>query len=298
MLSDACHLNRSAIPTRIPENKELVFLCYHDGKTEIFLGEAMVNGICQITPGFWLLRLDCPSIAHTAEPGQFVHLLCGGGVNSLMRRPLSLHRVDRVKDELSILFQVHGEGTKWLAGRREGDRVNIIGPLGHGFPRPQGNRALLVAGGLGVAPLLFLAESLQRDGVKVSFLMGAKSADLLLREAELQALGIHVEVATDDGSRGYHGLVTDLMESHLVVPEEPVAVYACGPTPMMEKVAQIAGASQLPCWVSLEERMACGLGACRGCSVRIKDRNGELRYENACSYGPVFDAQEVIWHAN
>lgn len=273
-------------------------LCNHEGKTEIFLGEAIVRGSCRITPGFWLLRLYCPSIARTAEPGQFVHVLCGGGVNSLMRRPLSLHRVDLADDEISILFQVRGEGTRWLTGRRDGDRLSIIGPLGHGFPRPKGNRVVLVAGGVGVAPLMFLAERLQMDDFEVTCLLGARQADLLLRTDALRSLGVKVEIATDDGSEGYHGLVTELLAAQLSRPAKPAAVYSCGPTLMMRKVAEMAEAAGIPCWVSLEERMACGLGACRGCSVRLKDRNNEVRYENACSYGPVFNAQEVLWHAN
>lgn len=280
---------------------------------------------------YYYMEVFLPEVALEAKPGQFVHLRCGEGIDPFLRRPLSIAGVDRGEGLVRFLYQVKGEGTRWLARRRAGDRLDVIGPLGNGFEafsQPgQPGSAILVAGGIGVAPLLFLAQEMQfqqycreraqQVGAGTSLrpvaLLGARTAGLLLGAKELEEMGCQVLVATEDGSAGFHGLVTELLErtleDHLADHSQnpgdgEVAVYACGPRPMLAAVARLCQQYHLPGWVSLEERMACGLGACRGCAVKVHRKDAQTEadytelgytYVNVCSEGPVFSVNEVIW---
>jgi dihydroorotate dehydrogenase electron transfer subunit len=232
------------------------------------------------------------------EPGQFV-MLSPGPLESAQRsdpllpRPMAVYRErgapgDRV---IEILFKRHGRGTALLADCRPGSRVGLVGPLGCAFPAPRAPRALLVAGGTGIASVYELAARLSARGdVQVSVLLGARGAADLMGEADFAELGVPLEIATEDGSRGTRGLVTHLLEAALRA-GPPAHVYACGPTPMMRRAAEIAAERGAACSVSLENPMACGFGACLGCAAPLAGGGFAL----VCRDGPVLDGERVDW---
>lgn len=236
--------------------------------------------------------ISAGKIASLAKPGQFVDIRITNGYEPLLRRPLSIHRVTGSRIEL--LYEVVGEGTKILSGKKRGELLDIIGPLGNGFnyrlPIAHYELPILVAGGIGVAPLYFLAEKLAPQ--KPLVLLGAGARDEILIEKEFKKLGCRVKISTDNGSKGFKGRVTDLLNQvlRLAINDKRFAIYACGPHLMLKEVARLAKKYQVPAQVSLDEHMACGIGACLGCVVKTK--NG---YQRACKEGPVFNAQEVIW---
>ncbi|MGI9952288.1 dihydroorotate dehydrogenase electron transfer subunit [Moorellaceae bacterium AZ2] len=258
--------------------------------SSLWQGEVLANS--PAGPDIYHLRLKVPVL--TAQPGQFVHIRCGPYFDPLLRRPLSIHDFDPARQELELLYQVVGKGTAWLADRGPGDLIDGLGPLGRGFSLPAGPRVALVAGGLGLAPLFFLARVAAARGEQVTFYLGARSRRQLLRQEALQKLGIEVKTATDDGSAGFAGPVTALLARDLEKKRYD-QIFACGPRAMLEKVTQLAGQKGIPAEVSLEERMACGLGACRGCVVALYQEDGSLAYENVCSAGPVFPAPKIVW---
>ncbi|MDQ7793618.1 MAG: dihydroorotate dehydrogenase electron transfer subunit [bacterium] len=236
----------------------------------------------EVAPGYRRLVLAAPAIAGRAGPGQFVHLRVGEGPHPLLRRPLSV--AGRRGEALTLLYRVVGEGTALLATRRPGERLDLLGPLGRGFTFIDGREPLLVAGGAGVAPLLFLAAEARAAGRKPLVLLGVATAAEVVGEDELAALGIPLEVSTDDGSRGRRGPVTDLLAGRL----EGKAIYACGPAAMVRRLKELAPG--VPGQVSLEAAMACGVGACRGCACRTAGG-----YRMVCADGPVFDLGEVVF---
>ncbi len=243
-------------------------------------------------PGLCRLTLRAPLIAAAAAPGQFVMAACGPFLDPLLRRPFSIHRLP-APDTLQLLFRIVGRGTEALAGLRPADPLSLLGPLGRGFPLRTEGPACLVGGGIGIAPLLFLAENLlprlSGSGSLLVLLGGRTAAEIEPLAGAFRDLGCPVEAATDDGSLGHHGLVTDLLPRHLPSVRQ---VFACGPTAMMAAAAALCRQSGVACAVSLEARMACGLGACLGCTVRGRDR-----YLHVCKEGPVFPAEEVLWTA-
>jgi dihydroorotate dehydrogenase electron transfer subunit len=199
----------------------------------------------------------------------------------------------------SMLVEVVGEGTSMLQQRQPGDILHVLGPLGTAFqipaPGAPAGEHLLVMGGVGAAPFPFLAESLLAAGHSVRAFIGARTAELLLCIEDFEELGVPVELSTDDGTRGYHGLVTDILDRHLQQSgDKPTTLYACGPLPMMSAVEKIARRADLPLQVSFEAPMACGLGACLSCVIKLRDGEG-WSYRRVCREGPVFDSREVIW---
>jgi dihydroorotate dehydrogenase electron transfer subunit len=245
----------------------------------------------RLATGVGLLTLRSPRIAAAVQPGQFVHVKVDAGRSFILRRPFSVHRA--AGDGLQILFQVLGAGTRALADKERGDVLDLIGPLGHGWEVPDGAaHALLVAGGLGVAPLGMLAERLGELGVATTVALGAPTAQRLLARDLFGEVARRVEVCTDDGSRGERGFVT-LLTQRLLAEDRPDVVYVCGPQVMARAVAAQAAEAGAACQVSLERLMACGIGACLSCVVTTV--HGQKR---ACCDGPVFDAEEVVWDAS
>ncbi len=241
------------------------------------------------------LVLRAPSPWSEAAPGQFVMLHLGAAAvapryDPLLPRPMAIYRVRRRADtvELEVLYKVVGRGTALMAALRPGERLRVVGPLGRGFPDPQpGERALLVGGGTGIASLYALAARLQgRAPLRV--LLGARTSAELMGRDDFAALGVPLDVATDDGSEGRPGLVTALLEAALAE-DGPARVYACGPTPMMQRSAAVAAAAGAACVLSLENRMACGFGVCLGCAVPRPDAGFHL----VCRDGPVFEADAL-----
>jgi dihydroorotate dehydrogenase electron transfer subunit len=235
-----------------------------------------------------------------SAPGQFVMLSPGARASAprtdpLLPRPMAVYRT-RAGDgdpRIEILFKVHGRGTALLADLAPGERVGVVGPLGTPFPDPApGARAVIAAGGTGIASVYELAAGLHARGFAVSVLLGARSARDLMGEADFAASGVALAVATEDGSRGTRGLVTELLAEALSSAGRAV-VYACGPTPMMAAVARIAAQRDLPCYASLENPMACGFGVCLGCAAPLREGGFAL----VCRDGPVLPAHTVAWEA-
>lgn len=221
-------------------------------------------------------------------PGQFAQLRVDGSKDTYLRRPISIHDLDVSHNEISFLIQLVGDGTKALSRLEAGDNLNALLPLGNGFSMPCSpqSRHLLVGGGVGTAPLLYLGREMLKIGARPSFLLGARSASYLLRVDEFEALG-DVYVTTEDGTRGEKGFVTQ----HSILEKEHFdRISVCGPSPMMKAVARYAKQKGIPCEVSLENMMACGLGACLCCVEKTVKGNVCV-----CTEGPVFDVNELNW---
>ena len=226
---------------------------------------------------------------HGLMAGQFLHIACGEGL--LLRRPISVCMVqeDEPCDTARIVFEVRGEGTQWLAQRQVGDKLNVLGPLGNGFAVAPNDRLLLVGGGIGVPPLLGQAAFTAKNATAV---LGFRSADRSMLVEDYRDCCENVYLCSDDGSLGRHGFVDAQLKDILEQDKNFTAVLACGPKPMLKNVAKVAARYGVPCQVSLEERMACGVGACLGCAVQMAD--GTMKH--VCKDGPVFDAKEVDWN--
>lgn len=247
----------------------------------------------RLTPEIFLMGLRAPEMVARAAPGQFVMIRVRPGLDPLLRRPFSLCGVRG--DLCLVLYRVVGRGTGLMAGTRPGARLDVLGPLGRGFRLPaRGEALVLVGGGMGVAPLLFLAG--RAEGRPLRLLTGfATGADRVPLERVGGPLP-DLRLATDDGSAGHAGPVTDLLEACLGEDAfgggSPLSVCACGPRPMLKKVAALTRARRVSCQVSLEAAMACGLGACQGCAVRAADGRS---YRHVCRDGPVFSAEDIDW---
>jgi len=290
-----------------------------------------------IRGNYFIMTLQGGRIARSAQPGQFVMVKVNAGQAPLLRRPLSIHAVQGGR--LALLYGVVGPGTRLLSQKRAGERLDVIGPLGNGFDtslarrpscsparltdsagmlngapyssRQHPSAVVLVAGGMGIAPLLFLAERLRKH--KQIVLLGVKSKHSILCEKEFKKIGCDVAVATEDGSAGFRGMVTSLFEKLLLtIDHRPsTRIYACGPYPMLAAVAQIARRYRIPAFGSFEAHMACGIGACMGCIIKLKTKNssrtrrhsagsrkaGKLKteYKRVCKDGPVFPLNQVVF---
>jgi dihydroorotate dehydrogenase electron transfer subunit len=259
----------------------------------------------KIKDRYYKMALACRGLAQKVLPGQFFMIKVRESPGILLRRPLSAHRVSR--GALEFFYEAVGKGTQMLSVRKPQESIDLLGPLGNGFDcrlaTSVDRKLILVAGGMGVAPLVFLAEKLTqlkaksrkkqvggRTG-KILVLLGARTKEQLLCEKEFKKIGCDVKIATDDGSAGFQGRVTELLEESLSTSSYRLsAIYACGPQPMLKEVCRISSEKGIPAQVSLEAHMACGIGACLGCVVSTKD--GYLR---VCKEGPVFDAQRLTY---
>ncbi len=234
-------------------------------------------------PGFCRITLAAPDIASLVEPGQFVQVFMPPEHPHMLPRPFSIYKADAENGVLTILVEIKGKGSRLLADRGPGSFLKLLGPLGRGFPPPPPG-SILVAGGMGIAPLAFLAESVNKPR---TLLYCARTADLLVCPgADLDLPGLQIIRATDDGTTGIKGTAADLLSGQI---EGAPAVFACGPRPMLTAVKEICLRWGVNAWLSLEERMACGIGACVGCVVLTIDG-----YKRVCRDGPVFPAEEVI----
>lgn len=245
----------------------------------------------QIGPNTWWFQLECGRMIEKTfqAPGQFVHIKCGH--SRLLRRPISVATCqdDSPEGGLSVVFEVRGQGTDWLARREIGDKLDVLGLLGNGFTMDPSGRYLLAGGGIGVPPLYGCAQYAAGKAVAVLGFRTAQRAILLPQFAEECQ---DVRLYTDDGSLGVKGYVADGVRAVLDKDKDFTAVLACGPKVMLRGVAQAAAEYGLACQVSMEERMACGVGACLGCAVQLAD--GSMKH--VCKDGPVFNAQEVDWN--
>ncbi len=268
------------------------------------IGAAIISN-SEIMPGVYLIWLDSPQIAATAQPGQFVMVRCGE--ETLLRRPLSIHQVDTTKAKLALLFNVVGKGTRWLSQRKVGDNFDLLGPLGNSYAiHPASHNLLLLAGGIGIAPLCFLAERAKSQGYMVHFHEAVNTAGQLMLDAlsphcvrvpysdtpaaatlYARADTIASTASTADGSAGVKGLATVCIPGLAGWADQ---IFACGPVPMYKAMAQLTKLKEKSVQVSLEVRMGCGLGTCYGCT--LKTRSG---LKQVCTDGPVFDLQDIVW---
>jgi len=239
----------------------------------------------QISDMTYAITVDAGEIALSAQPGQFIHILCGDA--GYLRRPISI--CDAAGSQLKIVFDAVGEGTRWLSRKKSG-YLDIMGPLGKGFDL-SGRNILLVGGGIGAPPLLFAAK--RAIGI-VTGILGFRCRERAILLKDFQAYCQRVYLTTNDGSLGAEGLVTDPLERCLEAGGYD-GVLACGPRAMLRPVAELAAGYGVPCQVSLEERMGCGVGACLVCACKIKTGDGG-RYAHVCKDGPVFRAEEVDWN--
>jgi dihydroorotate dehydrogenase electron transfer subunit len=254
------------------------------------------------------LRIAAPELARDIVPGQFVMIRAPGTTNPLLGRPFALY--DTYLDAagspagIDVVYLVVGKLTSLMSGWQPGDLVEVWGPLGNGFPAPAAGRLLFVAGGIGNTPFLATArEALGRRKYgarcvpagtrQITFCYGVRSADYLAGLPDFDALGIETQIATDDGTRGHHGFVTQVLQAHLARQGDPAAIYACGPEPMLRATAKIAADHKILCWLSLETPMACGFGACFSCVTRVKLPAGGWDYRRVCVEGPIFDASTL-----
>lgn len=247
----------------------------------------------ELAPSYYKLTLQCPVLAHSVNPGQFIMLKVSEAYDPLLRRPFSIHRVDG--EQVQLLYQVVGKGTQLMSQMRPGEVLDVLGPLGNGFTLQPGiAQAMLIGGGVGVAPLLFWAQELVRHKLKLLLFIGGKNKADLLAVEDFRQLGAQLYLATEDGSAGHTGKVTETVKDYLTSGESTAAtaVFACGPKAMLAQVAGLAKPYELPCQLSLDVVMACGVGACMGCVVKAGDSGDYIR---VCKEGPVFEASRILW---
>lgn len=271
----------------------------------------------KITKGYYQLKLETSFTFQSAQPGQFLHIRIDNSCDPLLRRPFSIHDLSLVKSKgkkiiCDILYEIKGKGTNLLSEKQSGEYLNILGPLGRGFDYQKQNTDtqidIIVAGGAGIAPLFFLANQISNPKTnkkksgrgRVIVLIGAATSSKILKAKELQELGCEVAIATEDGSQGFQGKVTALLEKKILPKIETLAkksskeiavnIYACGPMAMLTELAKICMIKKISLQVSLEEFMGCGIGACLGCAIETK-----TGYQRVCHDGPVFNAQDIVW---
>jgi len=266
---------------------------------------SMVISNTEISPGYFRMRLTAPRELLSSQPGQFIMVRVRDAIDPLLRRPFGIFDLGNAPPEFSggveqpyleMLYRVVGKGTAMLATLHHSDHLDLLGPLGKGFdPGDAGEEKILVGGGVGLAPLYYLAKTLAAT-TRVRLFIGGKTKEDVLCVTEFERLGVETYVATDDGTLSASGLVTEVLERHLLESQGGKGIFACGPMPMLKAVAAIAERFKIPCQVSLEAYMACGMGACLGCVVKGSEHDEfHPDYRCVCKDGPVFDFQELRW---
>jgi dihydroorotate dehydrogenase electron transfer subunit len=266
----------------------------------IYIGEIVKNE--EIQEECFLMKVKLASSFENPLPGQFVMIRIAGLNDPFLSRPISIYSFSRGKNycSMELLYRVVGKGTQILAGLIEGSQVEINGPLGNGFETKSVRKNMVfIAGGIGIAPLSLLTESLCRrasSSVAMNIYLGFQDSAAVVGLDKLKKLCRNITVCTDDGTLGAKGFVTQIFQKDMkkFAPDD-TSIYACGPKPMLKSLAGILNKNKFDCQVSLEERMACGTGACMGCAVAVKDKKGELAYKRVCSDGPVFNLTDIIW---
>lgn len=261
----------------------------------LYVENALILSNEEILNSCFKMKLMAPKISENAKAGQFIELSCGQ-VNyaPLLKRPISIHNVK--ENIVEIIYYVVGVGTDLLSKKQKGDFVEIVGPLGNGFNIENSKNHILVGGGYGVPPMYFLAKTLKEAGKNVFVCIGAKNKELILCQEDFLELGICLCVATDDGSLGIKGFVTESVKTILENNKLKASVYACGPTIMMKNLYNLCkdydNVENINC--SMENIMACGVGVCNGCVLEIKDGDS-WTYKRVCKDGPVFKGDSIVW---
>ncbi len=264
----------------------------------------------QIARDTFRLRVDCSEIARSIAPGQFVMVRLTNCSDPLIGRPLALYDViyspSATAEQVDLVYLVKGKLTSRLAEYTSGQKLEIWGPLGNGFSTTPTETLVMVAGGIGYTPFLSLAKEAigaatfgnqrrNRYAGRVIFCYGARTAAYLAGIAQFEQTGVDVRLATDDGSQGRHGMVTSLLEGVLDEFPQNSRIVCCGPELMMEAVSHIALQADVPCEVSLETPMACGIGICFSCVARVREADSKWDYKRTCVDGPVFDSRQIVW---
>lgn len=265
-------------------------------------------------PGHFRLVLRSEHLSANSKPGQFIHVLPPGN-EEMLRRPFSVMTVDPDNGTCTILYRVIGEGTTLLSKAGKGDKLNVIGPLGNGFPVIGDRTAIIIGGGVGIPPLVYLAEALIETGLSVNpeddkaihAVLGARNPETLVCVNDFNNLGVVPSISLETAPVTFaeypafeyrnivRGFVTDILKVNLNAPPPDAVVYACGPIPMLGAVAEWSGLKNLECYVSLENKLGCGIGACLGCSVPVREHDSTVHYERVCMEGPTFDATRVAF---
>jgi dihydroorotate dehydrogenase electron transfer subunit len=264
--------------------------------------DAAVVANTRLSADYNVIAFDAAAIASLASPGQFVMVKPSRGSDPLLRRPFSIFEILRDRSGeiagVSILNKRIGVGTGRLYEVEAGARLAVLGPLGRAFePVAPPAEAWMVAGGVGLAPFLTLAEALAEAGTRATLFYGARRASELYYVDSFERLGVRCVLATEDGSRGSHGYVTAPLADALATARGEVKLYVCGPTPMMQAVSRLAASHGRPCDVSLEQTMGCGLGGCYSCVVPARTGSAPPHFVRSCIDGPVFDATHIVWEA-
>ncbi len=258
---------------------------------------------------YYKMRFSCDNFS-VASPGQFVMIKVNNSYDPFLRRPMSIYKIDKKRGGFEILYQVVGKGTNIMSELKKGDEIDVLGPLGRGFWIPEKiERAIIVAGGIGVAPMVALTEEIrckmQDARGKITVFIGGKTKYDILCKEDFKKIGAKVHIATEDGSMGKKGTSVDLFKKFVTDSQSSIfnrqssIIFACGPQGMLKAVVDIARDKNLACQVSLDKRMACGTGACLGCVVKTKSFQPSAfspqSYKCVCTDGPVFNAEEINW---
>lgn len=253
-----------------------------------------------VTSGYFRLVLHSPELVQNTKPGQFIMMKVSNNYDPLLRRPMSVYKISNFENMpcVEFLYQVVGKGTSIMSKMKKGQQVDILGPFGNGFAIPQQiKKAVFVAGGVGVAPLILLAEQMVNkiQDLKTYLFVGGKYKNDILCLQDFKKLNTEIFITTEDGSLGNRGLVTDPLKKFVEKNTDNQTIcFACGPYYMLKAVSDLTIKKDIPCQVSLDRRMACGFGVCLGCVVKVTTKDEGI-YKNVCTDGPVFDAKEIDW---
>ncbi len=248
----------------------------------------------QLLNGLYKFSVDTKEIVDLAKPGNFIEIRINENLDPFLRRPISIYNLDKENGILEFIFQVKGKGTELLAKKKEGDDIDIIGPLGNGtFKFEEYENIAVIGGGIGIFPLFELSKQAKSANKKVYTYLGFRNKDLVTLEKEFEAVSTTLTITTDDGSYKNSGFAINYLENDLEK-NKIDCIYACGPLPMLKAVKKLAEEKSIPCQISLEEKMGCGLGVCLGCAVKTAASTDENpQYLHVCKAGPVFDSKLV-----
>lgn len=256
-------------------------------KSKLLKKEELISGIFKFS-------VQADEIVSTAKPGNFIEIRVNDDIEPFLRRPISIYNMDKEKGILEFIFQVKGKGTTILSKRNEGELIDIVGPLGFGtFKYSSYENLAIIGGGIGIFPLYELAKCAHMENKSVNTYLGFRNKDLVVLEDEFRKVSNNLTITTDDGSYAQKGFAIDFLKKD-IEDGKIDSIYACGPLPMLRAVRELAIEKNIPCQISLEEKMACGLGVCLGCAVKTAASPKEVpEYWHVCKGGPVFQAKEV-----
>lgn len=250
----------------------------------------------QLKPDIFKFCVKAPEIIETAKPGNFIEIRVTEETEPFLRRPISIYNMNKEKGELEFIFQVKGKGTKILAKKEVGDLIDIIGPLGYGTFKYEGEEKknlAIIGGGIGIFPLYELAKCAKIDGKRIHTYLGFRSKENVILEDEFKEFSDDITITTDDETYGKSGFAIEYLQKDLEK-NNIDTIYACGPLPMLKAIQKLSIEKQIPCQISLEEKMGCGMGICLGCAVKTASSTQENpQYWHVCKAGPVFNAKDV-----